>query len=177
MTPADTIDFWRRAGPARWFKQDAAFDAAFREHCLAAHDAAARGALDGWASTAEGALALVILLDQFPRNAFRGTPRAYATDAQARQVASAALAAGFDRSVEPTLRPFLYLPFMHAESLPDQDRCVELVRPLGGEQLRYALHHRGIIERFGRFPHRNAILGRTSTPAELQFLREGGFSG
>lgn len=177
VAPSDLLDFWRQAGPARWFRHDAGFDAAFRERFLAAHEAAVRGELVPWSATADGALALVLLLDQFPRNAFRGTPRAHATDAQARQVAAAALAEGHDSCFEPPLRAFFYLPFMHSESLADQERCVELMRPLGGEQLRYAQHHRGIVERFGRFPHRNAVLGRPSTPEELQFLQEGGFKG
>src|SRR5262249_43107137 len=101
----------------------------------------------------------------------------YASDAQARATADAALARGFDLGVEPALRRFFYLPFMHSEQLADQERCVELHRPEGGEGLRYALHHRDIIRRFGRFPHRNALLGRTSTPEEERFLAEGGFQG
>lgn len=177
MQAHEVVDFWQAAGPQRWFRKDEAFDAEFRSRFLAAHEAAARGELHGWAATAEGVLALVLLLDQFPRNAFRGTPRVYATDAQARDVARAAIELGFDAQVAPELRPFFYLPFMHSESPADQDRSVALNAQLGGESARYAEHHRGIVQRFGRFPHRNAILGRTSTPEEERFIAEGGFSG
>lgn len=175
--PDDVLRFWREAGPERWFRKDEAFDAEFRRRFLAAHEAAASGALDPWLATAEGALALILLLDQFPRNAFRGTARMYATDPKARDAAQSAVAQGFDAHVDPDLRSFFYLPFMHSERLADHERCVELTRALGGEQHRFALHHRGIIERFGRFPHRNAILGRANTAEEEAFLAEGGFGG
>ena len=176
-SPADVLQFWREAGPGRWFLHDEAFDTAFRERFLAAHEAALAGELADWSTSAEGALALVLLLDQFPRNAFRGTPRMYASDAQARAIADAALARGFDAQVEAPLRQFFYLPFMHSEHLADLERCVALNRAEGGESLRYALHHRDIVQRFGRFPHRNAVLGRVSTPQEQRFLDEGGFRG
>jgi uncharacterized protein (DUF924 family) len=174
---SDVLAFWREAGPARWFRKDDAFDADFRQGFLPLHEAAASGRLGPWSGHAEGALALVILLDQFPRNAFRRTARMYATDAMARRVAHPAIDAGFDRQVDAPLRQFFYLPLMHSEQLADHDRCVRLSRVLGGESERYALHHREIIERFGRFPHRNAVLGRTSTAAEEAFLAEGGFAG
>lgn len=177
MAPDDVVAFWREAGPKRWFGKDEAFDAAFRDRFLAAHEAAAAGALQDWAASADGALALLLLLDQFPRNAFRGTARVYATDAQARQVADAAIAAGHDLRVDAALRQFFYLPFMHSEDLADLDRCIELNTALGGESLRFARHHRDIVARFGRFPHRNPVLGRPSTPEEERFLAEGGFSG
>ena len=176
-TAADVLAFWKDAGPSRWFRKDDAFDEAFRRRFLAAHEAAARGELDGWAQTSDGALALLILLDQFPRNAFRGTARMFATDAKAREVANAALDAGFDQQVETGLRNFLYLPLMHSEALPDQDRCVELTRPLGDDSHKFALIHRDIIEKFGRFPHRNLQLGRGTTPEEQRFLDQGGFAG
>jgi uncharacterized protein (DUF924 family) len=175
--PDAVLTFWRDAGRERWFRKDDAFDAEFRDRFLDAHEAAARGELDDWASNADGSLALLILLDQFPRNAFRASPRMYATDGKARDIAIAAIETGFDAQVDPELRSFFYLPLMHSERLEDLDRCVELTRPLGGEQHRYAQHHRAIIERFGRFPHRNAILGRESTREEMQFLEEGGFGG
>jgi uncharacterized protein (DUF924 family) len=174
-TPQDILAFWRDAGPDRWFKADPGFDAAFRDRFLAAHEAAARGELAAWADSADGALALVLLLDQLPRNAFRGSARVYATDALARDLADAAIARGFDRAAGEDLRRFFYLPFMHSERPQDQERSVELNAPLGGEAQRYALHHRDIVARFGRFPHRNAALGRTSTPEEERFLAEGGF--
>jgi uncharacterized protein (DUF924 family) len=175
--PRAVVQFWRDAGPQRWFRPDAAFDAEFRARFLAAHEAAASGRLAHWAESAEGALALVLLLDQWPRNAFRGTARMYATDAQARAVADTALRAGFQDQVEPDLRQFFTLPFMHSERLEDLERCVALNSEPGGEPLRYALHHRDIVRRFGRFPHRNEMLGRPSTDEERQFLAEGGFSG
>jgi len=176
-TPEQVLRFWQEAGPKRWFKHDAAFDADFRTRFLASHEAAAAGALEHWQASAEGALALVLLLDQFPRNAFRGTPRMYATDARARASADLAIRAGFDRTVPEELRQFFYLPFMHSEQLADLQRCVALNEPLGGESLRFARHHRDLVARFGRFPHRNAVLGRASTAQEEQFLREGGFAG
>ena len=177
IEPSDVLAFWRDAGPARWFRKDEAFDAEFRRRFLPAHEAAARGDLAAWSASADGALALLILLDQFPRNVFRGTARMYTTDALARPIAHAAIDAGFDQSVDENLRQFFYLPLMHSEDLADHDRCVRLSGALGGESERYAIHHRGVIERFGRFPHRNAILGRTSTAQEQAFLAEGGFSG
>ena len=175
--PDDVLQFWRDAGPQRWFRRDDAFDAQFRDRFLAAHEAAADGRLHGWLASADGALALVLLLDQFPRNAFRGTPRMYATDAQARATADAAIGAGHDQRVDAQLRPFFYLPFMHSEDLPDLERCVALNEAVGGENLRFARHHRDVVARFGRFPHRNAVLGRPSSPEEERFLAEGGFAG
>jgi uncharacterized protein (DUF924 family) len=176
-TAAEVVAFWRNAGPDRWFAKDDAFDQRFRTQCLALHEAAARGALASWSATHEGALALVLLLDQFPRNCFRGTARMFATDALARSVASAAIEAGHDQAVEPALRVFFYLPFEHSEDIADQDRSVALSQPLSEEYLRYAELHRDIILRFGRFPHRNAVLGRASTVDEQRFLDEGGFAG
>lgn len=171
------INFWRDAGPARWFAKDAAFDARFRAQFLSHHEAAASSELDDWTNDAMGALALAILLDQFPRNAFRGTPRMYATDAQAREIAAHAITAGLDAQVPPELRLFFYLPFAHSEKLADQDRSVELARPLGADYLKHAMGHREIIKRFGRFPHRNEILGRATTDEEKRFLDSGGFAG
>lgn len=176
-TSVDVLAFWREAGPSRWFRKDDAFDEQFRMRFLMAHEAAARGELDAWAGDAEGALALLILLDQFPRNAFRGTPRMFESDVKARAVAQRMVEAGLDEKVEPDLRNFCYLPFMHSEQLVDQDRAVEHARKLGGESLRYAILHRDIIEKFGRFPHRNAVLGRATTPEEQRFLDDGGFAG
>jgi uncharacterized protein (DUF924 family) len=171
------VEFWRNAGPDLWFAKDPTFDLSFRESFLDGHEAAARGEFAWWQDKPDGALGLVLLLDQFPRNAFRGTPRMYATDAAARTVAAAAIAAGHDRAVEPALQRFFYLPFAHSEDIADQERCVALVRRIGEPDLSRAEHHRGIIQRFGRFPHRNAILGRVSTAEELKFLDEGGYAG
>ena len=175
--PGDVIAFWRDAGPTRWFKKDDAFDRAFRDRFIDAHEAAARGDLDAWRHSAEGALALCILLDQFPRNSFRGTPRMFATDAKARDFARGALQSGFDKQAEEQLRQFFYLPFMHSEMLADQDLCVQLTAPLGEDSAKYARMHRDIIARFGRFPHRNPMLGRETTAEEQAFLDQGGFAG
>lgn len=174
---AAVVTFWRSAGPALWFAKDDSFDKRFRDRFLHDHEAAARGALTGWTKSAEGALALVILLDQFPRNAFRGTPRMYATDGHARLIADAAIKAGHDRAVSDELAKFFYLPFAHSEDPADQERSVELARRLGEPALSHALGHRDIVRRFGRFPHRNPILGRSMSPAERQYLENGGFKG
>lgn len=171
------IAFWRAAGEERWFKKDEAFDRTFREQFAALHEEAAHGRLAGWQATAEGSLALVLLLDQYPRNSFRGTARMFATDTLARDVAEAAIAKGFDRAVDENLQSFFYLPFEHSENLADQDRCVELHERLGSELTKWAIQHRDIIRRFGRFPHRNAVLGRATTAEEQRFLDEGGFGG
>ena len=139
--------------------------------------AAAAGQLLDWMATPDGALALVLLLDQYPRNSFRGSARMYATDDLARQRADAAIRAGHDRRLPPELAVFIYLPFGHSEALADQERSVELSRRLGPPHLGHAEHHRDIVRRFGRFPHRNAILGRVSTAAEQSYLANGGFQG
>ena len=176
--PNDVIGFWRQAGPEKWFKKVAAFDEAIRLKFEPTHHRAARGEYDGWAETAEGALALLILLDQFPRNLFRGEAHQFATDPKARGIARAAIERGFDREVEPILRNFFYLPFEHSEDPADQDYAVALCAESGvADDLKWAVLHRDIIARFGRFPHRNACLGRETTPEEQEFLDEGGFSG
>jgi uncharacterized protein (DUF924 family) len=175
---AAIVDYWRSAGPNRWFAKDPRFDREFRERFLTLHEAAARGELDAWQDSATGTLGLLLLLDQFPRNSFRGTPRMYATDARARNVADLAIRAGHDLAVDPSLRLFMYLPFGHSEELTDQERSVELARrSLSPVDLLHAEHHRDIVRRFGRFPHRNAILGRVSRPDEVRYLAEGGFAG
>lgn len=171
------VAFWDDAGPRLWFAKDDAFDNRFRERFLELHERAARRELDQWNATPEGALALLILLDQFPRNSFRGTPRMYATDAAARALAAAAIAAGHDRAVAVELQKFFYLPFGHSEDLADQERGVELCRRLGQPDIGMAEHHRDIVRRFGRFPHRNAILGRPSTREEVEYLANGGYAG
>lgn len=177
VNPSDVIAFWSEAGPQLWFAKDDGFDRRFRERFLQAHEMAARGELDHWQTTPGGALALILLLDQLPRNVFRGTPRMYATDAAALRLAEAAIAAGHDRHFDADLRLFFYLPFAHSEQLSHQERSVTLCRELGEESLSHAEGHRDIIKRFGRFPHRNPILGRATSEKELRFLDEGGFSG
>ena len=177
-TSQAVLAFWREAGPKKWFTKDAAFDETLRTRFLETYEAAAAGNLAEWETAPESALALVIVLDQFPRNMFRGDARAFAADPLARQIADRALAKGFDRSVPPGDRAFFYLPFEHSESLADQERCVELFRLTGdAEALKWAELHADIIRKFGRFPHRNAILGRDTTPEEQKFLDEGGFKG
>jgi len=177
VTADDVIGFWRQAGPSKWFAKDADFDRRFRVTFLRAYEAVMRGDLDGWLATVDGALALVLLLDQFPRNAFRGTPRMYASDAIARRIAAAAIEAGHDRQVPPELRLFLYLPFAHSEDISDQERSVALCRQLGPPNSGNSERHRDIVRRFGRFPHRNPILGRTMTEEEQDFLDQGGYAG
>ncbi len=175
---ADIVSFWREAGPEKWFEKDDDFDLTIRSRFLAIHEAAARGELAAFEDSAEGALALLILLDQFPRNMFRNSARAFATDHLARAVADRALARGADQETGATMRPFFYLPFMHSELLADQDRCLRLYEAFGDpEQLKFAVTHRDIIAKFERFPHRNRVLGRETTPAEREFLEGGGFAG
>ena len=174
-TPADVLAFWRDAGPAFWFKGGEAFDARCREVLGAAHMAAARRELDHWMGDAEGALALVLLLDQISRNIFRGSGHAFATDGLARLHAEAAIAAGFDLQADPALRQFFYMPFEHSESLADQQRSVALFEALGdADYLDYARRHLDPIARFGRFPHRNPMLGRNTTAEEQAYLDAGG---
>ncbi len=175
-SPADVVAFWRAAGPEHWFKKDAGFDADVRRRFLKLHEAAAAGKLTDWEASAEGALALLILLDQFPRNMFRGEARAFASDPLARAVASRAILNGFDGAF-PDLRGFFYLPFEHSEDLADQERGLTLYKAIGDAAgVKWAEIHADIIRRFGRFPHRNAVLGRVSTPEEQKFLDDGGFA-
>jgi uncharacterized protein (DUF924 family) len=175
---AEVISYWRETGPERWFKKDEDFDRTIKSRFLATYEAAARGEFAAAEDNAEDALALVVLLDQFPRNMFRGSTRAFATDPLARAVADRGLARGFDKATDEALRPFFYLPFMHSESLADQDRCLALYEAFGDpELLKYATTHRDIVVKFGRFPHRNSLMGRRTTPAEQAFLDSGGFAG
>lgn len=173
------LDFWFAPGRERqWFRRDPAFDSAVRETLGADYERAARGGFADWRSDPEGCVALCILLDQVPRNLFRGAPRAFATDEMARAVTRHALTHGLDRDLPAAWRLFLYLPLEHSESLSDQDACVRLCEALDGpsDWAAYARAHRDVIARFGRFPHRNAALGRASTPAEAAFLAEPGSS-
>jgi uncharacterized protein (DUF924 family) len=172
--PRDVVAFWRDAGPGKWFARDDAFDARFHARFVDAHWAASRRELEHWMDDGDGALALLLLLDQFPRNCFRGSGHAYATDPLARHYATRAIEAGLDARVEPALRVFVYLPFEHSEDAVDQARSMELMRTLDADYLKYAAAHRDVIARFGRFPHRNRELGRTSTPEEQAWLDAGG---
>ncbi|MFI4976726.1 MAG: DUF924 family protein [Caulobacterales bacterium] len=182
LQPADVVGFWRDAGPKRWFRKDDAFDADIGARFGAAHHAAARGEFDAWGDTALGSLALLILLDQFPRNLYRNSPHAFATDPLARRVAREAVRRGFDRAVEPQMRGFFYLPFEHSEDPADQALAVSLSEAEAAEvgdpdAAKWTHNHKDIIDRFGRFPHRNRVLGRDTTPEEQAFLDDGGFSG
>jgi uncharacterized protein (DUF924 family) len=180
-TQAEILDFWFAGDPsarrAVWFQKDDAFDAGCHRFSEALA-AAKRGELDRWAGSAEGALALLILLDQLSRNLHRGSSEAFAADPKARAIASDAIVQGFDRELTPTQRMFVYLPFEHAEDPADQDRSVMLFESiretLGDSTVDYAAGHRDVIKRFGRFPHRNAVLGRANTPAEDAYLAEPG---
>jgi uncharacterized protein (DUF924 family) len=177
ITPDDVLGFWFASDHTRfrdaWFKADAAFDADCARFADALR-AARAAALDHWADTARGMLALIVLLDQFSRNLHRGSPDSFAADAQARAFARNAVARGFDRTLHPVERCFVYLPFQHSEDLADQDEAVRLFEALrialGDATVEYAYRHRDLIRRFGRFPHRNAVLGRDSTPEELRYL-------
>lgn len=178
VLPAEILAFWRVAGRDRWYRRDDAFDAQVRVRFFDLWQRAAAGELSSWEATDDGALALTIVLDQFPRNMFRDDARTYASDPLAREVASRAIARGVDTRIDPDLLEFLYMPFMHSEHLGDQLRCVDLFRGTeNAENLGYAEQHADIIRRFGRFPHRNRILGRETTPEEQAFLDAGGFSG
>jgi uncharacterized protein (DUF924 family) len=176
--PKDIVAFWLGAGLERWFKKDDAFDAEIRGRFLATYRAAAAGKLAAWADTPDGALALLLVLDQFPRNMFRGSAQSFATDPMALGLAKAAVARGFDQVLQMPLRQFFYLPLMHSEDLGDQERCVALYRALDDTNLlKWADLHLDVIRRFGRFPHRNALLVRTTRPDEQAFLDAGGFAG
>jgi len=179
MTPADVLDFWfAPASRERWFNSTPAFDMSIRSVFGETWQQARDGQLSDWESGPEGALALVIVLDQFPLNMYRGSDLQYSTEAQSREVAARAIERGFDGQLPRDRLAFLYLPFMHSESLADQDRSVDLFERAGLESnLEFARHHREIVRRFGRFPHRNAVLGRDSTAEELAWLASpGGFN-
>jgi uncharacterized protein (DUF924 family) len=178
------LDFWFNAetgGPARWFRRDPQFDETLRTRFGADVDAALAGRLDAWAATAEGALALVVLLDQLTRNLFRGDGRAFDGDERARRIADDAIARRFDAALPVERRRFLYMPFVHSEQIADQHLAVTLFEgcaddDAGRTAADFARRHCVIVERFGRFPHRNAALGRTSTAEELEFLQQPGSS-
>lgn len=184
LAPEDVLTEWfgdsdtpTNETRSRWFTKDPAFDARLRDRFGEAIGRGARGELDAWAETPRGALALVILLDQFSRNVHRGTPRSFAQDEKALAVSRASLRRGDDRALPEAWRSFLYMPFMHSEDLAAQDECVRLFEASGNaEGADYARRHRDIVARFGRFPHRNVILERTSTGDEIEFLKQPGSS-
>lgn len=173
----EVLTFWEEAGPGMWYTQDDSFDRTIRDRFGALWDQAAADGCGDWAMGPRGALALTILLDQFPRNMFRTSARAFATDARALRVSHLALSNGWDLRIAPPLRQFFYLPFMHSEQLTHQDRGVRLfkARMEEGTNLLHARVHREVIRRFGRFPYRNAALGREDTPEERAFFEAGGY--
>jgi uncharacterized protein (DUF924 family) len=174
---SEIVLFWRHAGAERWFAKDKAFDAIIRTRFLGIYEAAVRSEFATWRQNPEGSLALLILFDQFSRNLFRGSARAFACDPLARTIAHHALLRGFDQAIERVMRPFFYLPFMHSETLADQERSVQLYAQYGDEKQRIdAERHRDIILTFGRFPHRNHAMNRNTTAAERAFLDAGGFT-
>ena len=172
------VAFWRTAGPDKWYTKDDGFDAEIAERFAALVGRAAAGELTAWEATPQGTLALLILTDQFPRNLFRGSARAFATDPQAKGIAERAIARGFDHGFARDERRIFYLPFMHSEQLWDQERCIALCRAAADDEgVKFADQHADIIRRFGRFPHRNKVLGRITTADEQAFLDGGGFAG
>ena len=185
----EILDFWfgREGDPEygqfrdEWFRKDPDFDARVTEQFADLYEEAAAGSLDGWHDDAASCLALVIVLDQFPRNMFRGDGRTHAEDDRALEASRYAVEHALDRELPAFQRMFLYMPFMHSESVEDQRRSVELFERLAGEEgapdvVSYAVAHRDIVEQFGRFPHRNEILGRETTPEEAVFLTKEGSS-
>jgi len=174
---AQVVRYWFEELPTEaWFRKDDAVDATIHERFGSLYEQLAQIRPEQLTTPLE-CIAAVIVLDQFPRNMFRGDARTYATDPVARGVANRALKRGYDQDVPDELRGFFFLPFMHSEELVDQERCVQLYREAESTDLKYAEQHRDIIRRFGRFPHRNAMLGRTTTPEEQAFLDGGGFKG
>ena len=172
------LEFWRDAGPELWFSKDDEFDRAMDQQFGPLHKRAASNELASWEKQPESALALILLLDQFSRNLYRNDPGAFAQDALALRIAKTSLDREFDLAVEPEIRQFFFLPFMHSESLRDQNRCVHLFHATGlADNLKFAILHRDIIVRFGKFPHRNKVLSRPTSAAEQAFLDDGGFSG
>jgi uncharacterized protein (DUF924 family) len=179
MTPQDVLDYWFSLDRKAWFARDRDVDERIRARFLDLYERARHGDLAGWAEKPRSCLALVIVLDQFPRNMFRGEARAFGTDAAARQAARVLVDQGWDRELAPLERMFAYLPFEHSESLADQERCLALMKPLAdypetADLPEWAEAHLAVIRRFGRFPHRNAALGRASTPDEEAFLAQPG---
>lgn len=172
MQPEELLNFWfNEEAEKYWFRSTAAFDAEIKERFESQWEVAAEAGLPGWEASAGGALALVILLDQMPLNMYRDQPLGYSTEAMSREVAARAIEQGFDQQLPKDRLAFLYLPFMHSEQMIDQNRSVELFEAAGlPDNLRFAKHHREIVRRFGRFPHRNRILGRESTQDELSWL-------
>lgn len=174
MDTKEVLKFWFQRDRKAWYQKNPAFDEEIRARFLPLHEQALKGELKCWQVEAASCLALVVVLDQFPRNMFRNSARAFAADPLARDAARVIVERGWDRSMSVDERTFAYLPFEHSESPADQALSCELMKPLGEELYRYAVRHKEIIDRFGRFPHRNAALGRASTPEEEAFLKQPG---
>lgn len=175
----DVLGYWAAIGSDGWWKKDASVDQHIVAHFGSLHDQACAGQLDAHAKSPDGALALIIVLDQFSRNMFRDSPRAFAQDEQALSISKSAVAAGLDQSCRQDLRVFFYLPFEHSECIRDQEISLKLQHSIrdSEEAMKAAVEHHEIIKRFGRFPHRNRVLGRHTTPAEQAYLDGGGFKG
>jgi len=172
ITPNDILTFWfsDKVEPL-WFNSTPEFDSELKEQFEELYVAALAGNLSDWQNSAEGSVALVVILDQFPLNMYRGSPESFGGEAKAREIAKDAINKGFDSQINDVQKAFLYMPLMHSENIDDQDLSVSLFEAAGlKENLRFAKHHRDIVKRFGRFPHRNKILGRTSSQAELEYL-------
>ncbi|MGI9381012.1 MAG: DUF924 family protein, partial [Methyloligellaceae bacterium] len=175
---AKIVNFWISAGPEKWFEKDTSFDLEIAEKFGDLVEPAVGGHLDDWLATAEGALGLILLLDQFPRNLYRDSDRAFQFDSKALAVSDEALSRNHDQAYQNPVRRFFYLPYMHSENLGHQDHCIELCTRANDEVgVKFAEIHADIIRKFGRFPHRNKVLGRSSSPEEIQFLEDGGFAG
>lgn len=172
VEPRDILDFWYSPRISKqWFSSTPQLDAEIRERFEDTWRLAGNGQLDSWRETADGCLALVIVLDQFPLNMYRGEARSFATEAGAIAVARQAISSGLDNEISVDRLAFLYMPFMHSEDMEDQDYSVALFEAAGlADNTRFARHHRDLVKRFGRFPHRNAILGRSSSTDELEYL-------
>ena len=179
MEATEVLRFWFKRDRKAWFEKNPAFDEEIRQRFLPLYELGAAGKLDAWKQAPASCLALVVLLDQFARNMFRGSPKAFAADPQARDAACTILDNAWDKAMTPDERMFAYLPFEHSESMADQDRSCALFAPLNAfpetsDAVEYSEKHRAIVKRFGRFPHRNAALGRESTPEEIEFLKQPG---
>lgn len=178
IKPKDVLDFWQNAGPKKWWMKNADFDSEILEKFGALNQSARAHQLDAWRDSPDGCLALIITLDQFSRNLFRNSPKAFSSDPYALEVAKYGVSREYDKSARPELTAFFYLPYMHSENLDDQNKCVALFKNSDHQDsMNAALEHQAIIEKFGRFPHRNAVLGRTTTREEKAFLEGGGFAG
>ena len=178
IKPTEILEFWKEIGPDGWWEKNESVDNTIRERFGPAHEQATKGNLNEWKKTADECLALVILLDQLSRNLFRGSPKSFSQDNQGLDIVKHALSHGFDRQCDSELMKFFYVPFMHSEAIAEQEKCVILMHSTQDEDsINAALVHREIIARFGRFPHRNEVLDRHTTPAERSFLDQGGFTG